>query len=559
MGFRFTKIQKAAPSHGATQKTVLDRLNSYINSNTSEPLRIINGEWKSMQDAISYQDIRSFIVRGDVDQAVVNQWTQRYSDFVLTKFQPVWQQAMDRGTKGQPLMDDLNASFHFDVNMPHIWDWIDNRSAQFVTSVTSTQVQAMRALIRQYMYDERSADDLAKVIRPCVGLTDAQSKAVVKYYDSLKEQMRKDHPRMSEASLEAKCRQKMAIYAEKLHRYRAQTIAQTEMAFAYNHGMQEAMRQAMEAGLIGQLNKRWVTALEHVCDRCLALNGTVIGFEDSWDFDLGGKYHHRHLFDGQELCPPLHPRCRCTLQYIEVSKPKPKPEEPPQEPEKPKEPEEGLPASKATDFDSLADEMSTRYRVVVDDSMRQMEFERARDVCAEVEKVIHEFPNAQFAFKRIRLRAPGEPSAYASTLPGEGVINLNPRYFSDWNDVESAMKSDIDVGYHPEGDALSVVTHECGHLLNAAVTNRSKGYVDDTVYKKFWDDAEKIVTNATKKLTWPNYTPDKVDVEVAKISEYATIDKAEALAEAVADFMHNGNNATPLSIKVWEELKRRLK
>lgn len=107
-------------------------------------------------------------------------------------------------------------------------------------------------------------------------------------------------------------------YAGRLHRDRAKMIAQTEMSFAYNHGMHESTRQAMQQGLIGTVEKRWVTSTnENVCPVCEALNGTQIGFDASFDF---GK--HRHLFDGQEECPPAHPRCACVVEYIEVAPPK---------------------------------------------------------------------------------------------------------------------------------------------------------------------------------------------------------------------------------------------
>lgn len=45
---------------------------------------------------------------------------------------------------------------------------------------------------------------------------------------------------------------------------------------------------------------------------------------------------------------------------------------------------------------------------------------------------------------------------------------------------------------------------------------------------------------------------------VEQISRYATKNRSEALAEAVADYRANGNNAQPLSKAIWNILKREL-
>ncbi len=92
------------------------------------------------------------------------------------------------------------------------------------------------------------------------------------------------------------------------------TIAQTEMAFAYNRGADEGIRQAQN--LIGAVEKRWSTSGdENVCSTCEALDGIQIGMEGGFGFA------RRELFEGQDLLPPAHPRCGCAVMYIEVEKP----------------------------------------------------------------------------------------------------------------------------------------------------------------------------------------------------------------------------------------------
>ena len=102
-------------------------------------------------------------------------------------------------------------------------------------------------------------------------------------------------------------------YAERKHRARALTIAQTESAFAYNRGADEGIRQAQEQELIGPVKKRWCTSGDDaVCKICAALEGMEVGLDEGYPFP------GRSLFEGNRLLPPLHPRCACAVEYIEI-------------------------------------------------------------------------------------------------------------------------------------------------------------------------------------------------------------------------------------------------
>ena len=316
MSFRYIQVRKKR-RHSVTATEILDRLDRYIDDHDDQPMRLLATHWRDQQDALSYREIREAILFEGVSTSLVRDWTEDYSRFVVDKMAPVWRDAMAAGSKGQPIMDKIQQSLRFDMNGPQMLNWIDERGAAFVVDTTEQQVQALRSMIRQYMYEKYDYDELSKVIRPCIGLTDGQSRAVLRYYESLKANMRDQHPRMRQENLEDKCLTKALRYAERMHRERARTIARTEMAFAYNHGMHESVRQAMEQGLLGTMEKRWLTSgNENVCPTCDALNGVQIAFDAPFDF---GK--HRHLFDGQEEAPPAHPRCACACEYIEVSHP----------------------------------------------------------------------------------------------------------------------------------------------------------------------------------------------------------------------------------------------
>ena len=192
-----------------------------------------------------------------------------------------------------------------------------------MTSCTAEQKKAIQSLLVKKITDQHTVDELARFIRPCIGLTDGDTKAALKLYDTVKATLQTNHPRMKPENIRKKALDAAQKYAEQKHRQRAFTIAQTELEFAYNRGADQGVRQAQSQGLIGKTIKRWITSGDDsVCSICAALDGTEIEMDDNFDFK------GRLLFAGQKMLPPAHPRCACAVEYIEVEAPVFVPEEP---------------------------------------------------------------------------------------------------------------------------------------------------------------------------------------------------------------------------------------
>lgn len=251
------------------------------------------------------------MIDGTLTTEILELWRQDYSILTAEKLSNMWIKAIEAGQKGQPFLDGL--SFEFNMQTPGIFSWLKERGANFVTVCTQEQKDAIAALLTKKMREGHTVDELARMIRPCIGLTESQAKAYARYYDSIVANLRKEHPRMKIESVRRKARDAALKYAERQHRERAFTIAQTESAFAYNRGADEGIRQAQSQNLIGVLKKRWSTSGDNgVCDICAALEGTEVGMDDNFQFK--GKI----LFAGQHMLPPAHPRCACAIEYIEV-------------------------------------------------------------------------------------------------------------------------------------------------------------------------------------------------------------------------------------------------
>ena len=195
-----------------------------------------------------------------------------------------------------------------------VWvrDWIRNRTGNLVTNCTETQVKAIRYLIAECQSKHMGSAEVARYIRPTIGLTEYQAAANLRYYNNIKEKMQKDHPRMKPETIEQRARTSAARYAEKQQRSRAKSIARTEIAQAYNNGTDSYIREAMRQEMLPQMGKEWSSSLNgNVCPACQALEGVAIAMDDEFKTKNGRK-------EVIVLLPPLHPECKCAVKYVEV-------------------------------------------------------------------------------------------------------------------------------------------------------------------------------------------------------------------------------------------------
>ena len=311
MAIRFIQPRRLRKAKTGNSQEVLRRLREYLDDECDEPAEILCGFWEDQQDAITYQELRQAVQDGAISAETLELWRQDYSVLVAGRLSNMWRDAVVAGSSGQPILDGIR--FEFDTQTPGILGWIRERGAEFVTASTQEQKDAIAALLTKKMRDGHTVDELSRLVRPCIGLTEGDAKAATRLYDSIVANLRQEHPRMKPESIRRKALDATQKYAERKHRQRAMTIAQTESAFAYNRGADEGIRQAQSQGLMGTVRKKWSTSGDDgVCDICNSLDGVEIGMDD--EFPFKGKV----LFAGHHLLPPAHPRCACAVEYIEV-------------------------------------------------------------------------------------------------------------------------------------------------------------------------------------------------------------------------------------------------
>lgn len=287
----------------------LEFLENYLKKNTTEPAKLLAKFWENQQNAITYKEIREAILSEELSREMWKQWQQDYSMLVETKLKPIWQRANKAGS----LLNEERYSFVYDVQSKETLNWLKTHGAEFVQNITLEQRNAINVLIQLGDAKGYSIDELSYIIRPCIGLNKKQVRANIRYYETIKNQLKEAHLRLKQETIERRAREASIKYAEKQHRYRAQSIAQTELAFEYNKGTHLSIKQAQSEDLIGAVVKKWNTSGDkNVCPICRGLAGTII--EIDADFDFPGK----ELYEGHKQTPPAHICCACAVEYIEI-------------------------------------------------------------------------------------------------------------------------------------------------------------------------------------------------------------------------------------------------
>lgn len=312
---RFTKIRppmvrKAKKSQAG--QDALNKLNDFIDAESPMPAFFLTRMWSDQQKAITYKELRQAIVNGYMDESTLDAWQQDYSVYVNRYLAPSWYKAMEAAAGDLSI---AGSSFRYDPMWTGITDWVRNHTAQFVTNSSDEQRKAISALVARAYNNGESAEELSRAIRPCIGLTQRQAAANRKYYEHIRTQLLENNPTMREATAANRAQEAAAKYAEKQHRYRAQVIAETEMAYAYNEGHYQAVKMAQAQGLLGEVHKVWSTAAdEQVCAYCGGLEGMEIDADDKFCVTNGKRTSF-------VLYPPAHPSCRCAFMEKEVAPP----------------------------------------------------------------------------------------------------------------------------------------------------------------------------------------------------------------------------------------------
>lgn len=306
MSYTFSKkkVRVRKSSDAKAMAEVLRKLRSFLDSKEPELIKILVNFWNNQGKAITYKEIREALLAGDISPTLLEEWMQDYNRFVVEHLQSKWREAIEAGAAERAAK---YPEWYFNPMSDGIKQWTDQRAAEFVTSVTDTQIQGIRAVVQNAaVLNNLNVDQLARVIRPMVGLYKEQAEANLRYYTNLVEN----------GMSEKRAKDLALRYAGRQHRYRAMMIARQELAMAYNTGAHHAAKQAQAAGYMGTVAKVSCCADdERVCPICGALDGAIVGMDEEFDIPNRGNYRFTKLH------PPYHIQCRCGVLYKEIEPP----------------------------------------------------------------------------------------------------------------------------------------------------------------------------------------------------------------------------------------------
>lgn len=303
---RFTKARpkpKIPPKPKGSKKVILNKLKSFLTATEPKAIEFLVSFWNTQAQGLTYKELREAYLAGEITEQRYQQWTQDYSLFIQNKLSPLWQQAANTAAAEVAAQ---YPKFIYEPSVSAAMDFIKNHGAELVTNITQEQRKALNAVIAHISgYTAVTPDEAARMIRPVVGLTVPQAVANVRHRQAVEQAYLKAHPNCRPETAKKKADEASARYAGKQHRYRAQNIARTELAFAYNAGSYGATKDAQAQGYIGDCVKIWLTAYdERVCHICERMDGEKRNIDEK--------------FSNGKMIPPGHPSCRCAVAYEEI-------------------------------------------------------------------------------------------------------------------------------------------------------------------------------------------------------------------------------------------------
>lgn len=227
-------------------------------------------------------------------------------------------------------------------------------------------------------------------------------------------------------------------------------------------------------------------------------------------------------------------------------------------------------ASETNDLRELADYMKNvgQWGIYVNEqSLRGQTFENVREAAAAIERVMNEFPQAQGLFHE--LQGKSLESGTLATASYGGVIALAEKYYSkSEEELTRTYDNSTAKGFHPVGtNKGDIASHEAGHILERAlidkyILSKGSGYYTQLEASNAWRRgtlASKVISEACREVKRTPAGKGMYNADLVRtVSGYAEKNRSETLAECVADYAANGSRAKPLSVAVWNILKREL-
>lgn len=299
-------------------------LRVFLAANEGKLRRSWNRHNKNTAAALTRADFLYALRWRDLPQDAYDRIHDADTAFVKGELERVWNSGLKQG--GQSVTSGIRQTSRkaWDANWQYspAWrlteEWIMRRTGLLITQWGTARRGALQTVISAAVQgnllssgESASAFYIGELIKASFGLTDRQAGWIVGYAGEVRKTLLTDPitSGLSPAHIDRIVNSKVRTYEYALTQTRAQTIARTETASAFNEGQLTAIKEAQAKGYLGEgkLYKVWSAARNEPCDECQELDGTRVLVSENF----GG--HGAGGVSGET--PPLHPNCRCTLYY----------------------------------------------------------------------------------------------------------------------------------------------------------------------------------------------------------------------------------------------------
>lgn len=198
----------------------------------------------------------------------------------------------------EPTVAQEPIELDFFTTNPRATNWAAEHSGRLIVEIDGATRRAIQQIIADGFEQGLPPRVMARRIRPLVGLTSRQARAV----SNLRERL------ATEGLGRGAIDRAAARYARRLHRGRVLNIARTETIDSASEGQRQLWLQAREQGLLTGTEKReWiVTPDDRLCPICRRMAGQVRGLEEPFDTGVFGRV----------MGPTAHPQCRCATGLV---------------------------------------------------------------------------------------------------------------------------------------------------------------------------------------------------------------------------------------------------
>jgi len=231
-----------------------------------------------------------------------DRWQEYYADYVNEEVIPAWNAAQQSGA--DVMIPGLEGIVGEDVEFAGLGarfaEWSDQNAGILITSISESTRDAINGMVTQWgAFEPRDPRNVAQYIQPLIGVTPRSAVAIARQADKM----------LKNGDTHEAVLRYIGIENARRTKIRAELIARTELAYAYNFGMWHSVMEVADAGEFDENPvKVWFTQLdERVCPFCGPLHEAIV--------ELGETYPGKTDRVRNTFAPPAHPRCRCVLLY----------------------------------------------------------------------------------------------------------------------------------------------------------------------------------------------------------------------------------------------------